>query len=180
MKKSLLIALGCVALGFIGFVALNSYIYQEKQADGAPDEKNATYLIEGAPVTLVNGTAETATEGSAITTLTQYFGNALRTDLNADGREDVVFLLTQQGGGSGTFFYVVPALNTANGYVGGTAFFIGDRIAPQNINLDEDGTTIIVNYADRKPDEPFTADPSVGVSVWLALDKANNAFIKTK
>lgn len=178
MKKYLLIAIGCVALGFIGFTALNSYIYNEKQAEGATDEKNATYIIEGNPVTLTNGTAETATEGSAITTVTEYFGNELRTDLNNDGREDVVFLLTQQGGGSGTFFYVVPALNTTRGYIGGTAFFLGDRIAPQNINLDEDGTTIIVNYADRKPDEPFTARPSVGVSAWLAFDEASNSFVE--
>ena len=34
--------------------------------------------------------------------VTRYFGHELETDLNDDGREDVVFLVTQGRGGSGT------------------------------------------------------------------------------
>ena len=82
--------------------------------------------------------------------------------MNGDGRPDVVFLLTQEPGGSGTFFYVVAALRNEAGYQGTNGILLGDRIAPQNIAI-ENGR-IVVNYADRKPDEPMTTRPSVGVS----------------
>jgi hypothetical protein len=56
----------------------------------------------------------------------------------------------------------VATLQTESGYQGTNAIFLGDRIAPQSTVI-EDGK-IIVNYADRKPDEPFTIQPTVGVS----------------
>ena len=83
-------------------------------SDVSADYKNATYTIEGQPVTLVDGYAEVpAAPGSASKTVTQYFGNEAVGDLNGDGVPDVAFLLTQNGGGSGTFYYVVAALKTA-------------------------------------------------------------------
>jgi hypothetical protein len=97
----------------------------------------------------------------------------LKTDLNADGREDIVFLLTQNQGGSGTFYYAVSALNTENGYVGSDGYLLGDRIAPQTTvvspNLKQKGV-IVVNFADRASGEPMTTSPSVGKSVYLKLD----------
>lgn len=148
---------------------------------GARDHKNASYVIEGQSVSLINGVSEVeSAPGSASKTITRYFGNEIRHDLDDDGREDVVFLITQERGGSGQFFYVVAALNTLAGYVGSDAFFLGDRIAPQSTNLDE-GTTsqgtarknvIVVNYATRAPGEAMTTAPSVGKSVWIKLDPA--------
>ena len=96
-----------------------------------------------------------------------------RTDLNDDGREDVVFLLTQQRGGSGTFFYAVAALNTKAGYLGSDGYLLGDRIAPQTTVVSRNPrhkNVIVVNYGDRRPGEPMTAQPSVGKSVYLKLD----------
>lgn len=50
-----------------------------------PDYKNATYEIEGQNVTMVNGKAEVETAaGSASKTVTQYFGNVGKGDLNGD------------------------------------------------------------------------------------------------
>ena len=67
--------------------------------------RNAEYVIEGQRIKLADGLAEAEiSPGSASRIVTRYFGNELKTDLNDDGREDVVFLLTQQRGGSGTFF----------------------------------------------------------------------------
>src|SRR5574338_470368 len=64
------------------------------------DPQNATYLIEGKPVTLVNGMAEQEiAPGSASKQVTKYFGNEVQIDLNADGLMDSAFLLTQDGGG---------------------------------------------------------------------------------
>ena len=122
--------------------------------------------------------------GAKITT--RYFGNEVRHDLNNDGLEDVAFLLTQETGGSGTFFYLVAALNTPNGFVGSEAYYLGDRIAPQSTNMDEGLTSrgtnrqnvIVVNYAERAPGEPFTTRPSIGKSVWVKLDPATMQFVE--
>ena len=135
---------------------------------GGPE--NATYTIDGQKVTLVNGVSEVAVApGSATMTTTRYFGNAVTYDLNGDGRPDTAFILTQDTGGSGTFYYFVAALNMPNGYVGSEGFFLGDRIAPQSTSMGA-GTVVIVNYADRAPGESFAIQPSVGKSVWVKLD----------
>ncbi len=190
MKKILLWVVGVVIVGVVGFYALNNYIYKEKQGDGpALDYKNATYVIDGMVVKLTDGISEVeAAPGSASKITTQYFGNELKYDLNADGREDVVFLLTQQTGGTGTFYYVVAALqkNIAMRqgdenfvYVGSQGLLLGDRIAPQTTEVSKNSNhkgVIVVNYADRKPGEPMTTAPSVGKSIWLKLDPDSMQF----
>lgn len=135
------------------------------------DPRNATYLVDGDAITLVNGVSEVeAAPGSAMKKVTRYFGNAVDIDLNGDGAMDSAFLLSQDTDGSGIFYFVVAALNSPDGYVGTNAIFLGDRIAPQNLNIDFDNPAqFVVNYADRKPDEPMTAQPSVGVSRWFKL-----------
>ena len=148
------------------------------------DYKNATYRIEGRPVTLTNGLSEIEAATGSAKIITRYFGNEVKHDLNDDGREDIVFLLTQETGGSGTFFYVVAALNTANGYIGSEALFLGDRIAPQTTHMNEEKTirgtnrqnVIVVNYAVRLPSEPFTAPASLGKSIWIKLDPVTMQF----
>lgn len=150
--------------------------------DGAPlssplvtDYKNTTYTIEGQSVTLVDGYAETAAApGAAAMVITKYFGNEATGDLNGDGAPDVAFLITQDPGGTGTFFYVVAAVKTAEGYRGTDAVFLGDRIAPQTTEIREG--KLIVNYAERAPGEPMTARPSVGKSLYLKLDPATLQF----
>jgi hypothetical protein len=80
--------------------------------------------------------------------------------------------LVQQTGGSGTFFYVVEAINNDGVYKGTNAMFVGDRIAPQNINI-IDGRAV-ANFADRKPEESFAVSPSIGKSIWVHLDVQKN------
>lgn len=178
--KWILLAVGVLVLLVGGFFAFNSYIYNEKQADTADDYRNATYIIDGEPVTLIDGVAETeVAPGSASKIITRYFGNELIADLNNDGREDVVFVLTQETGGSGTFYYTVAALNTGDGYIGSQAYLLGDRIAPQTTELSQNPNhqnVIVVNYADRTPGEPMSTQPSVGKSVWLKLDPQTMQF----
>jgi heat shock protein HslJ len=180
MKKSLLVVgLGALVL-VAAFYALNTFIYSEKQAYAAADYKDAEYMIDGARVRLVDGVAETeAAPGSASKISTRYFGNELRTDLDGDGREDVVFLITQNTGGSGTFYYAVAALNTERGYVGSDAYLLGDRIAPQTTEVSRNPShvrVIVVNYAAHAQGEPMTARPSVGNSVYLKLDPASRQW----
>lgn len=169
--RGIVFAILLVVIGLIGiFYTINNYIYNEKQGYASEDYKDAEYVIEGVRIRLKNGVAQTeAVPGSASKVTTQYFGNGVVSDLNGDGRDDVVFLLTQTTGGSGTFYYVVAALNTDRGYVGSEAFLLGDRIAPQTTQKGN-GKIVIVNYADRAPGEPFTTPPSVGKSKWLFLD----------
>ena len=174
-------------IGLINFVSNRFGLNEGKTVVQtlAQDYKNATYIIEGQPITLINGVSEIeATPDSKTKIITRYFGNQVKHDLNDDGREDVVFLLTQETGGSGVFFYVVAALNTPTGYVGTQALLLGDRIAPQTTHMDEGITTkgtnrqnvVVVNYAVRLPGEPFTTRPSLGKSIWIKLDPATMQF----
>ncbi len=163
-----------------GFFTLNSYIYNEKQTPAAADHKDAEYTIDGKQVTLSDGFAEVeAAPGSVSKITTKYFGNEIIHDLDSDGREDVIFLLTQETGGSGIFYYVVAALNTERGYVGSEGLLLGDRIAPQTTEISRNPNhkgVIVVNYADRKAGEPMTVQPSVGKSIWLKLDSGTLQF----
>lgn len=138
---------------------------------------NISYMIDGQSVALVDGHAEVASApGSASKTTTDYFGNEATGDLNGDGMSDVAFVITQSGGGSGTFYYVVAALKTASGYQGTNAVLLGDRIAPQTTEV-RDGE-VVVNYAQRKSDEPMTAQPSIGVSKYLRVDGTELVEVK--
>jgi heat shock protein HslJ len=137
------------------------------------DFKEATYKISGVPVKLVNGLSVVSDGESTVTT--KYFGNEVYKDLNNDGREDVVFLLTEESGGSGVFFYAAAALNTENGYLGSEAILIGDRIAPQTTESGK-GNIVIVNYMDRQNGEVFSEQPSVGKSLYLLLDVDSMQF----
>jgi heat shock protein HslJ len=158
------------------FCVLNGYTYQEIQRFAAKDHKNAEYVIDGRRVKLEEGISEVISgPGSTSKIVTRYFGNEVYKDLNDDGREDIVFLLTQETGGSGTFFYVAAAINTEAGYIGSQGLFLGDRIAPQNTESGP-GKIIIINYADRAHGEPLTMQPSIGKSIHLLLDPETMQF----
>jgi hypothetical protein len=172
MNKKLLI--GCVILvamiliGFEAYVLLNSDSRPAKTDEGLSPQ-DATYVIEGQSVTLVHGVFATSTApGSASKTTTQYFGNEATGDLTGDGLPDVGFILTQNAGGSGTFYYAVVAIKSGDGYLGTNAILLGDRIAPETMEI-KDGV-LVVNYADRHPGEPMTAQPSLGVSKYLLVE----------
>lgn len=164
MKNTLILVAGGLLL-VVGFYAFNSFIYNEKQASQPIDNntnisyRDIEYTIDGGPTIIGNQL--------------QYFGNELVTDINDDGWDDVVFLVTYSPGGSGTFFYAVAALKTAGGFVGSEGYLLGDRISPQTIELSQNpdhDNVIVVNYADRAADESMVTPPSIGKSVYLKLD----------
>jgi hypothetical protein len=180
MKKVLFQLLILTILIIFLILAVNWQIYLNR-----PGPYDATYMIDGKPVTLKDGISVTdAAPGSASKITTRAFGNELVRDLDGDGRVDKVFLITQETGGSGVFFYVVARLNKVGERLGSDTVFVGDRIAPQTINmlsdirpnatssngLPLDPNIVVVNYADRKPGESFTVSPSEGKSLWLLLD----------
>lgn len=141
----------------------------------ANDYKNTAYIIEGQKIQLKNGLAEVAASGAGQTAY-QYFGNEVSGDFNGDGTADKAFLLSVNTGGSGTFYYIVAALKTEQGFIGTNAVFLGDRIAPQTSEF-KDGK-IIVNFAERKSGELMSASPSVGVSKYFKV--ANGELVEIK
>jgi hypothetical protein len=174
MKKILIIAIMpvvivivfVIALGIYKFNFTNDDIYIEK--GGRIDSKDASYIINGEVITLKNGLAESnIVPNSSSKTVTRYFGNDAVGDLNNDNLTDVAFLLTQDNSGSGTFYYITVALANKDGYYGLNALLLGDRISPQTTEI-RNGE-VIVNYAERKDGEPFTASPSLGVSRYFKV-----------
>lgn len=137
------------------------------------DYKNISYEINGERVTLVDGLAETEqAPDSNSKVITRYFGNELVADLNSDGRDDVAFILSQETGGSGIFYYAVAAIKTDDGYVGTDGYLLGDRIAPQSTDISSNPRqvdVVVFNYLERASGEPMTTQPSVGRSVYLKL-----------
>lgn len=168
MKKGAAIIILCLGIIALGFFLKPKGVPKEIVVHVNDGYKNATYEIDGRNVALVNGVEqEEIAPDSASMLVTRYFGNEARGDLNGDGLEDVAFLLTEEGGGSGVFYYVVAAINTGDGYTGTSAVYLGDRIAPQTTEI-RNGQ-IIVNYAERASNEAMTTAPSHGVSKYLKV-----------
>lgn len=129
------------------------------------DYKKIPYLISGQSITLGDG-------------IFNYFGNEIKTDLNSDGREDRVFLITQKID-TGVRYFIIGALDTPQGLVGLNGMMIGDNIAPQTTEVSREAGKegqIIVNYAVRNPGETLSVQPSQGKSMWIKYDSKNMGF----
>jgi len=170
MKKKLII--GFISLVIILIVAF--VVYKEKTGDATMkiyygDPLNATYTIDEAEYLLKDGKSEMeAAPNSAEKITTEIFGQPISRDLNGDGIGDYTMFLVQRTGGTGSFYFVVSAISRKDGKVAGTnAVYLGDRIAPQNIQV-KDGE-IIANYADRYEGERMNVRPSLGVSKYIKL-----------
>ena len=160
---------------FLALAACSLFASQPEagsEAAAGKDPRNATYTIEGEPVTLVDGVAEKElAPGSASKQVTSYFGNEVEIDLNSDGLVDSAFLLVQDNGGSGTFYYVAAAVNGKDGYTGTNAILLGDRIAPQNTFIDPDNPAqFIVSYGEIPAGEPMSSKPTQMVSRTFKLE----------
>ena len=177
MKKTSLIVFAFVVVG------AGAYLLTKPARETPPtpvvttptafDGRNTSFTIDGAPVSLVNGVSEIpAAPGSASKITTRYFGNEATGDLNGDGMPDTAFLISQDTGGSGLFYYAVVAVKTTTGYKTTNAFLIGDRIAPQSTFIPLNSQELQVNFAERKPGEPMTAQPSVGATLLLKVTPA--------
>ena len=194
MKKNTLIILTVIIIGIIFVILAGMYKFNYLASKPGYDvdgnkintseiksnPKNTTYIIDNKQITLTNGILEKEiAPDSASKIVTQYFGNEVSIDLDGDNREDSVFLLTQTTGGSGTFFYVVAALNTEDGWKGSSGFLLGDRISPQTTEISKNPShknVIVVNYTDRQLDQSVTVQTSTGKSAWLKLDTQSMIF----
>ncbi|OHA18789.1 MAG: hypothetical protein A2664_04760 [Candidatus Taylorbacteria bacterium RIFCSPHIGHO2_01_FULL_46_22b] len=160
-------------LVFVGVVIALLFVLGPKSSDEVKEQladspKNSTYVIDGQSVTLKDGIeTHEAALGSASVVTTRLFGEPVLGDVTGDGLLDAVSFLTQERGGSGSFFYAVAAIQSEGGFQGTNAILLGDRITPNTISI-QDGLAA-VNFADRKPSEPMTAKPSLGVTKYLLV-----------
>ena len=122
-----------------------------------PDASNATFTFEDGLVTLAGG--HKTEEGSNETDLLEETAYG---DLNGDSKDDAVVLLARSGPGSGVFIYAAAYVSGPVKYKGTNALFIGDRISPTSVSINNGVAT--VNYLDRNPDEAFAAEPTVPTS----------------
>jgi hypothetical protein len=166
LKKIIFIIIAIVIV-----ISFRYFIYQPKVSVPIKEPIltiDTTYFIEGQEVNLVNGRSEQIIASSpASKIVTQYFGNEVEADFNNDGITDAAYLLTQDRGGSGTFFYVAAVISSKNSFQSTNTILLGDRIAPQTTEY-QNGE-IIVNYAERRPGEPMTTPPSLGVSKYFQI-----------
>jgi hypothetical protein len=131
--------------------------------------EDSIFIVDGEPVTLTAGISEVRPSADSATVIvTRLFGEPVPTDLDGDGDLDAAVFLSRDNGGSGIFYYVAASLNEDGLYRGTTAILMGDRVAPQTLEVR--GPLIIANYADRNPGEPMTARPSLGVSKYLRIE----------
>lgn len=171
MHKKQIISISVIVLVIIGIIIFAVYKDRSNKAKALVfDPKNATYTIDGTTVILNNGLSEiSAAPGSASKIVTKYVGSESRGDLDKDGREDVAFVMSQDGGGSGTFYYVASLLNKETGPVSPAVVFFGDRVKPVGTEI-KDGI-ITVNFLDRIDNAPMSEEPSVQKSVSFSLNK---------
>lgn len=134
------------------------------------DPLHAAYTVEGREVRLFHGSAEeAAAPGSAGKTTTSVFGKPVFGDLDNDGDDDAALILASDPGGSGVFYYVAAALNMNGSYRGTNAVFLGDRIVPRDVGI-QDGE-IVVRYTERGEAHAMTSPPSVSRTRYLKVEK---------
>ncbi|MEX2010394.1 MAG: hypothetical protein WD874_01155 [Parcubacteria group bacterium] len=138
-----------------------------KTREGKPDPLNGTYTFEGGEesyeITFNDGYAKRTGSGplqtSFETEITIYkdFG-----DLNNDSKEDAAIIIGESSGLSAIPLYVAAYVSGPIRYNGSNAIFLGDRILPESIDINNG--VITVTYLDRAEDEPLAAEPTVRVT----------------
>ncbi|MBD3885108.1 YbaY family lipoprotein [Phormidium tenue FACHB-886] len=114
--------------------------------------QNATYTLPDAgSISLTNGIYENPAQEYSVRLANQEglinFG-----DINKDGVEDAVVLLSTNGGGTGQYIYMAAVLDVNGDAQPLLATFLGDRIRINAISIKDNQVT--VNLLIQKPDDP--------------------------
>jgi hypothetical protein len=119
------------------------------------DPYNHVYVIDKEKVVLKNGHARKVIPGTTTIIITEVIRRPVHVDLDGDGEDEVVVLLMQHTGGSGTFYYLAAASKEAVI----DAIYLGDRIKTRP--LEAAGDMVIVNYLDRETSQPMSSSPLI-------------------
>lgn len=118
---------------------------------------NATYIIDGTPITLVKSRAETElVPGSASGIAKTFLFAQSVADYDGDGEDETGVVMKHETGGTGTFYY---ASVWDDGKTSETVL-IGDRILTMGGVNFEDGK-MFVKYKTRYPWQSFSEEPMV-------------------
>lgn len=151
-----------ITIAWISFTKNENKEIVTKKTEMGPDPSNATFVFEDQIITLSSGRGETISNEDSLfveeITLLDKFAYG---DLNDDNKEDTALLLARYGAGSGTFIYLATFVSGPITHRGLNALFIGDRISPTNLSI-ENGI-ITFEYLDRAPNEPLSTEPSLSV-----------------
>jgi hypothetical protein len=147
-------------------VVAGIFFFLNKESSHILDFEDCAYNINGQEITLISGYSEISEGLSKV--ITRYYGNETYGDVNNDELDDTAFIITQNSGGSGTFFYLVVALKNNDGYTGTNGIFLGDRVSIQNTEI-KDGK-IIVSYKDRKNSDTMVSSPSIEITKQFKLE----------
>ena len=181
IKKQIILLVVLILLVIVIISALMDSNSKNIQVSGVVNSnnfisKNSSFEINGNLVTLKNGYQEKRSSDDKYTISSRYFGNEVKGDLNRDGVLDYAYMIVQNTGGSGSFYYEIIALSNPDKSYTTNAFLLGDRIAPQSSNIALGKLT--VNYVDRAQGQPFSAQPSVGKTVYFEVNSSGKIIQK--
>lgn len=149
-------ALQASAAQHLGLVSAEAAPRDAGPAQPAIDYKDAIYRIGQSDVTLLGGQhIQAAAADSSAQEVTRIVEPPEHGAGTLGGRPAVAVFVSQDGGGSGTFYYAAVVFGDGRG----KTFQIGDRIRPIKIAIN--GDDLVVAYLDRQPDEPMVVPPTV-------------------
>jgi len=156
-------------------VTLNENQTESSQsvAQAAQDPANAGYYIDGILYTLVNGELEQPIEESTSVNKFKLLEFKATGDLNKDGTDDVAVVITNDAGGTGTFYYL--SIFTSGTPVVENTYNFGERVEVKDLTF-TDGK-FQVTYLDRSPDQDMASEPSIEITTIAEMDQENTSFV---
>ena len=147
---------------------------EQSSAQAPADPANAGYYIDGIVYTLVNGELEQAIEDSTTVNKFKLLDFKAVGDINKDGTDDVAVVLTNDAGGSGTFYYLAIFTSGSSPVIENTSY-LGDRIVVKDITFTNN--QFQVKYLDRDSESDMASDPTIEITGIAEMDAENTGFI---
>lgn len=147
---------------------------EQSSAQAPADPANAGYYIDGIVYTLVNGELEQAIEDSTTVNKFKLLDFKAVGDINKDGTDDVAVVITNDAGGSGTFYYLAIFTSGSSPVIENTSY-LGDRIVVKDITFTNN--QFQVKYLDRDSEADMASDPTIEITGIAEMDAENTGFI---
>ena len=147
---------------------------EQSSAQAPADPANAGYYIDGIVYTLVNGELEQAIEDSTTVNKFKLLDFKASGDINKDGTDDVAVVVTNDAGGSGTFYYLAIFTSGSSPVIENTSY-LGDRIVVKDITFTNN--QFQVKYLDRDSEADMASDPTIEITGIAEMDAENTGFI---